>query len=370
MKVSFPRNGADSIDGALVRFETGADFGAFDMTGAVWDAKRGCVAFDPGGGGDTGVAQSPEVKVEGGFDHVLPSWNAMTPVGSYLVIYAQARVNGEWTKWYNLGIWNTAGCPRHRTSVKDQKDDRGDVDTDVLKLDKPADAFKVKVELCSADGKSYPCLRFLSVNVIDSSLEAVDLPPLKAVWGRELDVPALAQISVVGGSGWCSPTSTAMLLNYWSGKLNRPDLAVGVTETANAIHDEAWGGTGNWPFNTACASENAGIRGYVTRFASVSQIERWIEKGVPVIVSVKPSRMRRDESDSDPGHLMVIRGFTADGDPIFNDPWPRDGKSEDAPRQYPIEDLRKVFKREDLEHAWLGSGASWGTVYLIYPEGM
>jgi hypothetical protein len=343
MVVSSARNGADSMDGALVRYEA-ADLVPKD-----------------------GTIELPAVDVEGGFDQLIVSWNASTPLGSSLTVYSQARIDGEWTKWYNLGFWNTGGCERHRTCVKGQEDDDGDVDTDTLKLKKVADAFRVKVEL---DGKPYPAVRFMAVNVIDSSLHAVDLPPLKQVWGKELDVPAFAQISVEGGRGWCSPTSTTMLLNYWSHKLNRPDLAVGITETAKAIHDEAWGGTGNWPFNTARASEYGGIRGYVTRFASVSQIERWIEKGVPVIVSVKSSRMRRDESDSDPGHLMVIRGFTADGDPIFNDPWPRGGKGEDAPRDYPIEDLRKVFKCEDLEYAWLGSGGSWGTVYLIYPEGM
>lgn len=341
MVVSFARNGADSMDGALLKFEA-ADLRA-----------------------DNGMVELPPVEVSSGFDQLIVSWNAKTPAGSQLVVHAQARVDGEWTKWYNLGIWNTGGCPEHRTSVKEQEDDHGDVDTDTLKLKKLADAFRIKVEL-----SGNPSLRFLSVNVIDSSLQTVDLPPLKQVWGKELDVPAFAQISVEGGRGWCSPTSTTMLLNYWSRKLNRPDLAVGVTETAKGIHDEAWGGTGNWPFNTARASEYGGIRGYVTRFASVSQIERWIEKGVPVIVSLHSSKLRREDSDTDPGHLMVIRGFTAEGDPVFNDPWPRGGKAEDAPRDYPIEDLRKVFKREDLEYAWLGSGGSWGTVYLIYPEGM
>lgn len=367
MVVSFAHNGADRIDGALVKFETEADFGAFEMDGAAWDADRRCVSNQRG---ETAVVVSPEIRVESGFDHVLPSWNATTPAGAYLVVYVQARVDGEWTKWYNLGIWNTGGCPQHRTSVKGQKDEHGDVDTDVLKLNKLADAFKIKVEMCSADGDSYPCLRFLSANVIDSSLEAVDLPPVRTAWGRELDVPAFAQISVEGGSGWCSATSVTMLLNYWARRLDKPELAVGIAEIAKACHDEAWGGTGNWPFNAACAAEHDGIRAYVTRFVSVSQIERWIEKEVPVIVSVKPSRMRRDESDSDPGHLMVVRGFTIDGDPIFNDPWPRNGKADDPPRQYPVEDLRKVFKREDLEYGWLGRNGSWGTVYLIYPEGM
>lgn len=368
MVVSFARNGADLMDGSLVKFESESDFGSFTLSNVAWDGLSGCLRVtrdDPTAGG---VVESPNVEVRGGFDHLIVSWNALAPLGSYLTIYARGRVEGEWTKWYTMGIWNRGGCPQHRTSVKGQEDDHGTVDCDVMKLKKLADAFSVKVELSSTDGQSHPCLRFLAVNVIDSSVASVGIPPLKHVWGTELDVPPLCQISAAGGRGWCSPTSTAMLLGYWSKRLGRPELGVGITETAHACHDEAWGGTGNWPFNTAHAAEFGGIRAYVTRFAGVSQIERWIERGIPVIVSVHSSRLRREDSDTDPGHLMVVRGFTSDGDPIFNDPWPRGGRAEDAPKDFPPEDLRKVFKREDLEYAWLGPQNSSGTVYLIYPE--
>lgn len=358
------------MDGSLVTFGSASDFGAFALSSAVWDDASRCVRFSRDGSADSGIVESPAIEVEGGFDHLIVSWNAQTPSGSYLTVYAQGRVDGEWTKWFNLGMWNRCCCSRPRTSAKDQGDDLGTVDTDVLKLKRLGDAFRVKIELSSSDGKTYPCLRFLAVNVIDSSCTAAETPPFKAAWGTDLDVPHLCQISVAGGGGWCSPTSTAMVLGYWSKKLNRPELRVGVTETAQACHDDAWGGTGNWPFNTAHAAEFGGLRAYITRFASVSQIERWIEKGVPVIVSLHSSRLRREDSDSDPGHLMVIRGFTIEGDPIFNDPWPRNGKASDPPREYPNEDLRKVFKREDLEYAWLGPEGSWGTVYLIYPERM
>lgn len=367
MVVSFDRNGASSIDGALVKFGSSEDFGGFALSSVAWDDKCGCLKVT---GDGPGVAESPEIVIDSGFDHLIVSWNAQTPEGSCLTVYAQGRIDGQWTKWYTIAIWNRGGCPQARTSIKGQEDEHGTVDCDVMKLKKKADAFKIKAEFSSADGKTYPALRFLAANVLDSSLGAVDMPPVKQVWGTELDVPYLCQISVEGGQGWCSPTSTSMLLCYWSKELNRSELKVGVTDTARGVHDESWGGTGNWPFNTAHASEFPGIRGYITRFVSVSQIEQWIAKGIPVIVSLHSSRLRREDSNSDPGHLMVIRGFTADGDPIFNDPWPRNGKGEDCPKDYPTEDLRKIFPRKDLEYAWLGREGSWGTVYLIYPEAM
>lgn len=368
MKVTFDRNGAGLLDGATVKFQSAADFAEFDMDSVAWDEVRSCLNFT--GCDGVGAIESPEVEVASGFDHLIVSWNAQTPDEGCLTFFAQARVDGQWTKWYSMGIWNRGGWPQPRTSVKGQEDDHGNVDCDTLKLKKPADAFRIRVEFSASDGKGYPSLRFLAVNLIDSSLERVDIPPVKQVWGTEIDVPYLCQISEAGGRGWCSPTSTSMLLCFWSRELNRPELKTKITPTAKAVHDESWGGTGNWIFNTAHASEHTGIRGYVTRFASVSQIEQWIARGFPVIVSLKSSRLRREDASSDPGHLMVIRGFTSEGDPVFNDPWPRGGKAEDCPKDFPIEDLRKVFKREELEDAWLGKGGSWGTVYLIYPEAM
>lgn len=360
MQVCFTRNGAGNMDGALVRFESKDDYDAFSLKSAAWDIDAGGITFESNGTNAIGVVETPEVGVTSGFDHLVLSWNATTPMGSSVRFFAQALVDGYWTNWYRLGIWNRGGCPQHRTSFKDQSDDYGTVDCDILKLNSMASAFKVKIELVSCDVKSYPTLRFLSVNVIDSAAWLVDAPPYKEAWGMELAVPELCQISVEGGDGWCSPTSTAMLLNYWADELNRPDLKSGVTQTAQAVHDEAWGGTGNWTFNTAHAGEYPGIRAYVTRFSSISQIERWIEKGVPVIVSLHYSRLRKIVTEHEAGHLMVMRGFTPYGDPIFNDPWARTENGEK---------LRKIFPRQDLEDAWLGPKGSWGTVYIIHPEG-
>ena len=360
MEVLFTRNGASNMDGALVRFESEESFDDFTLKSTAWDSNAGGLSYKAEGTGDIGIVESPEVSVVNGFDQLVLAWNAKTPVGSFLTLYAQALVNGFWTKWYDMGVWNCGGCPQHRTSRTDQSDDKGNVNCDILKLSSMASAFRIKVHLESADGKRYPVLKFLSANVIDSKAWIVDMPPHKQAWGLELAVPELCQISVEGGDGWCSPTSTAMVLGYWADKLNRPDMKIGVIEAAQGVHDEAWGGTGNWTFNTAFAGEFEGMRAYVTRFAGIAQIEKWVEKGVPVIVSLHYSRLKNVVTEHESGHLMVIRGFTPYGDPIFNDPWARVENGEK---------LRKIFPRQDLEAAWLGPKGSWGTVYIIHPEG-
>jgi hypothetical protein len=94
-----------------------------------------------------------------------------------------------------------------------------------------------------------------------------------------------------------------------------------------------------------------GLRAYVTRFSDVSELEGWIACNIPVGLSVDYDRLR-GKGRGPNGHLVVLVGFTAEGDPIINDP----GTSEH---------VRKVFPRKRLIDAW---ASSRNTVYLIYPE--
>jgi hypothetical protein len=55
------------------------------------------------------------------------------------------------------------------------------------------------------------------------------------------------------------------------------------------------------------------------------------------------------------GHLLVLVGFTADGDPVLNDPA--------SPSN---DEVRKTVDRSQLESAWQNS--SHGVVYVIYPQ--
>ncbi len=354
-------HGASDAAEVLKVFSSKADFASFTLIRARWDdAAKGLACHgDECAEPKSAIVESPEVPVPAGFDHAIVSWNSTTPPGSCLTAYVQARIDGQWTGWYNMGMWNRDGRPGPRTSLKAQDDDFGKVSTDTLILKKKADAYRTRIELASVDGKTYPTLRLIAVSVTDTSKPPVD-KPLKKVWGRELDVPELCQLSVEGGSVWCSPTSTAMVLGYWGKKLKRPELTLGITETAKAVYDEAWRGTGNWVFNTAFAGEFAGIQAYVTRFDGLRGIEEWIARGVPVIVSVDYNKLNRRNTEVGMGHLMVIRGFTKTGNPIFNDPWAHLDKGQT---------VRKIFDRSALADAWLGANGSHGTVYIIHPEG-
>ena len=147
-----------------------------------------------------------------------------------------------------------------------------------------------------------------------------------------------------------------MVLSRWSQILGRPELNHGVPEVAAAVFDDDFSGTGNWPFNTAYAGNFAGLRGYVSRFEDVNELEDWIAAGIPVVLSARWDLLRPGRTDTGNGHLMVCIGFTPDGDVVCNEPaaYLRTGR------------VQQVYHREDVRRAW---ARSKNTVYLIYPVG-
>jgi hypothetical protein len=238
----------------------------------------------------------------------------------------------------------------------------------------PASAYQVALALRAEDAAAAitpsaaggttsearsPAVSLAAVLASTPSETARAVPSTHAAWGTTLDVPERSQMVYPnGGPVWCSPTSTSMVMAYWSDRLGEPALNRPVPEVAAAVYDAVYHGNGNWPFNTAYAGQH-GLEAYVSRMSSMAQVERWIEAGVPVVASLawSPGELGNAAVPSTDGHLLVIVGFTATGDVVVNDPAadPRLGIS-----------VRRVYPRGQLEQLWLTH--SGGTVYLIYPE--
>lgn len=324
-----------------------------------------------------------------GFDatQLIASWNARTPRQTWLQVEAQGRAStGAETAWYVMGRWASGDEGIQRTSVDGQDDANATVDVDTLKM-KPGvtlRSYRLRVSLYREPGSTAsPVLT--SIGAMTSNVpDRFEVPasqPGKAS-GIELPVPAYAQnihkgqFPEYGGGGenWCSPTSTEMVTEYWGRKPSAEQLSwipadypdPTVDYAARYTYDYAYEGTGNWPFNTAYAAE-FGLRGHITRLKSLNDVEDYIARGVPVITS---QSFRADELDGagygTAGHIMVIIGFTKDGDVIVNDP----ASNSDG-------NVRTVYKRAQFETIWLrtqrytdtGSIASGsgGIAYLITP---
>jgi hypothetical protein len=147
-----------------------------------------------------------------------------------------------------------------------------------------------------------------------------------------------------------------MVLNRWAAERDRNDWQFDVPEVAASLKDHTGLlATGNWSFNVAFAGSLPGMRAYVTRFSDLSELEQWIEAGLPVVISARWDLLKPGRPFDSAGHLTVCTGFTAEGDVIINDPATVVGQ----------ESVRRVYRREDVLRAW---ATSRNTVYLVYPE--
>jgi hypothetical protein len=154
-----------------------------------------------------------------------------------------------------------------------------------------------------------------------------------------------------------------MVVRYWGSQYAPtqqetawvdPSVDAEVDYTARFVYDYHYQGAGNWPFNTAYAAER-GLESDVTMLHNLREAEPFIQAGIPLVASVAWQPNKLDGAiKSTNGHLMVIGGFTANGDVITYDP----ASPTDA-------DVRHVYNREQFEKAWIP--ASGGIVYVIRP---
>jgi hypothetical protein len=281
------------------------------------------------------------------FDELVPSWSATTPRGTWIEVAAQARGRRA---WHVLGHWASGRTSRHRTSVTGDPE----VDTDVWQPPDRVVAYRLRVTR-HGPGDVQPEIHSVGAVVSAGPVRATTSSPI-ARTERILDVPRLSQMTWkdVGGDGWCSPTSVAMVLCH-AGTLppTTDGGSVDVARVAAEVGDPAYG-AGNWPFNTAWAATLTG-HAFVTRLRDLRDAERYIAAGIPLVASVAYARgsLRGAPTRSTDGHLVVIRGFTADGAVVTNDPA--------SPTERRV---RRTYDRRQFERAWLdGSG---GLVYVIH----
>jgi hypothetical protein len=330
---------------------------------------------------------SPPHAAAAGATQMVASWNARTPAGTWLQVEMRARTtSGAQTRWYSLGQWASGDADILRTSVDGQSDQHGQVKVDTF-VTRPGTAladYQLRATLYRAAGtRGTPTVSM--VGAMTSALpDRFDVPTSGpgGAWGVELRVPRYSQnvhkghFPQFGGGGeaWCSPTSTEMVVEYWGKRPSNEDLAwVGshpdptVDHAARGTYDHAYDGTGNWPFNAAYAA-SYGLDAHITRLSSLTDLERYVRHGVPVITS---QSFRADELVGAPydteGHIMVIVGFTPEGDVITHDPASDNDEA-----------VRNVYRRDQFEDVWLrtkrhnadGTVADGpgGVAYLISPH--
>lgn len=360
---------------------------------------------DPYAGGgsarfETATWSSPVVSDFGDFSELVASWSAATPAGTWIEISATVWPAGTETsepgEQFVLGRWASDTSTIHRTSVPHQRTPVVSVDCDVLAAaaGQRLGGWQLRVTAHRQVGRtSWPGLTHVGALTSPprQRVGPVSSPGPAAAARTTLDVPSFSQMTHRGrhpeygggGEAWCSAASTAMVLAYWgSGPAEFRHSSVGFRDTkagvrgaladnragpghahpavvsaAAGTYDYAYGGTGNWSFNAAYAA-TFGMVASISRLHSLAEAETFVEAGIPLVASLS---FGRDELSgagyATAGHLLVIVGFSANGDVVVNDPASHLVASND--------EVRTVYDRSQFERLWLQS--SGGLVYVIRP---
>jgi hypothetical protein len=378
------------IDFQTYDLSTGATNGLTYAKGALTLASRGLSTapytdpfaningdgVDGSGTYQYGTWTSPVYATRFGFNELVSSWNATTPAGTWVQSEVQPQIeDGHWAKWFVLGRWSSGDSDFHRTSVGGQGDNDGYVAIDTwFAHDHPAVAYRLRLTLYRrAGGSATPSVTRYSAVASNLVNAKYTFPSQTSMNGTTIDlgVPRYSQEIHHGeypqfdggGEAWCSPTSTAMVVAYWQRSPAGRELTgipyadPWVDFTARAVYDYHYHGAGNWPFNTAYAASR-GLVADVTQLHSLAEAEPFIKAGIPLVASIAfgSNKLTGADIKSTNGHLVVIAGFTGDGQVIVNDPASPDDAS-----------VEHVYDRAQFESAWIGG--SGGIVYVDRPAG-
>jgi hypothetical protein len=321
---------------------------------------------------------SPEWSTGFGFTELVSSWIAQTPARTFIRVYMRAdRGDGSFTKWYTMGIWASGDADIYRRSVGGQGDGDGYIAIDTFfAKDHPMFGYQLRLELYRTAGSNLsPSVTRIGAVASDpvntkpyipsaTTMTAAKILPVPT-YSQEIHAGQYPQFDS-GGEAWCSPTSTSMVVAYWGKGPSPRDYAYvqsdypgtpdpWVDYAARFVFDYHYNGAGNWPFNVAYAG-SFGLDGEVTQLHSLAEAEQFIKAGVPLVASIAFTSNKLDGFlfKSTAGHLLVIVGFTANGDPVVNDP----AATSDAT-------VQRTYDRAQFEQNWMTS--TGGIVYVIHP---
>jgi hypothetical protein len=328
---------------------------------------------------DVGSWTSPKFSTGFALSELVSSWIAQTPAGTFIRVYMSAdRGDGTSTKWYTMGIWASGDGDIYRRSVGGQGDGDGYIAIDTFfAKDHPMFGYQLKLELYRLAGSgASPSVTRIGAVASDPVNTKPYLPSATSMTKDQvLAVPQYSQEIHAGqyprydggGEAWCSPTSTSMVVAYWGKGPSAGEYAYvlndypGIADpwidyAARYVFDYHYNGAGNWPFNVAYAGAR-GLDGEVTQLHSLREAEQFINAGIPLVASIAFSSNKLDGFlfKSTNGHLLVIVGFTKEGNPVVNDP----AATSDA-------NVQRVYDRAQFEQNWMTS--TGGIVYVIHPS--
>jgi hypothetical protein len=287
--------------------------------------------------GDTEVLlEFPEWRPRVPARHFLPCFSLLTGERYTLRFELSVWAAGTWSPW----VATVTLGPGEFTPLR-MASDALVCDVDVYRAPAPVERVKLRIRLGAADPRALMTAPWIA------TLSASDLAALaaEAVTGpvARLAVPARSQLDAPPEIALriCSPTSVAMVLDFWG----RPSATLPL---AAEIYHPGADSYGVWP----AAVQNAGrhgVAGYLLRFPDWSSAAWCLGQRLPIIASINYAAGELTDAaiPETTGHLVVVTG--AEGDDVFvNDPV---GPTvETVPRRYRLNEFRRAW----LERAGVG----------------
>jgi len=258
---------------------------------------------------------------------VVPALSALgeSPRGFRFEISAFAA--GSWSPWIagaTVGRARfAAGVARSETLV---------CEIDEFIANPPAERIRLVLR-ASADGAGSSLGARWSASL--SAWSPGSETPLEA-GGVRLVVPAMSQMEEDAAIRHrvCSPTCVAMVLGYHGHR-------VAVAELAREMFQPELDLYGVWPAAIRAAGRR-GVGGYLLRFPDWSAAAWCLQRGLPVIASVRYTAGELADAAiaETSGHLLVLTGYE-DGDVFVNDP--AAPRAADVARRYRLDEIRRVW---------------------------
>jgi len=277
------------------------------------------------------------------FTQLVFSWNAFREQDGYFSFWVKVhnKKTDRWGSWHKMAEWGN-GVQR---SFASKKDDARCCYVHV-RLECPeeyADAFRIKI--LSHDNADLSLVKSFAVSLSDYTKfksESVDKKRMRLLPSvRIAAVPKKAQLSLdhPRNNHLCSPTSCSMVTSFLTGQEIDP------VDFAQNAFDAGLNAYGSWPFNTAHAFERC--QGAVwfapARFNEFKELHHQLQRGIPVIVSVR-GRIDGAPKSYDSGHLLVVVGWDAHKqtvichDPAFD-------RADKIVKQYPVKSFLSAWER-------------------------
>jgi Peptidase_C39 like family len=260
--------------------------------------------------------------------HAVVCWNTRAPDDTLEIIVHTS--NGR----RSLALPYVTFSPSERASLNGF-DDLAQIEVDIVRARHPIVAIEVLAR--------HPLER---VAIATPANERIHRRTSDEPGPSELPVPALSQYDPhhPNERGWCVAASIAMLLAYW-------DTPRSLVDVVAATYDNAYRGTGNWTFALAYPGA-LGFTAVMAYLHDLRTVEGLVAAGIPVALSIawEEGALPSAPLPRSSGHVLVVRGFDAAGNPIVNDP--------------AQPDVRHVYARLPFEAVWLDHG---GAALLVAP---